>query len=87
MKINIKNQLKQKGISRYELAKRINITYPTMTTIFKGESSSIRLDVLENLCCELNCTPNDILKPDTSQLERIMSYYHSINQNMKSDDE
>ena len=30
MKINIKDKLQEKGISRYELAKRIDVTYPTM---------------------------------------------------------
>lgn len=65
MKLSIQNKLKEKGISRYELAKRIGVTYPTITSIYIGESTSIKLDILEAICKELDCTPNDILKSDT----------------------
>lgn len=61
MKISIQQKLEEKGISRYELAKRIGVTYPTITSIYRGESTSIRLDILESLCKTLDCTPNDIL--------------------------
>ena len=61
MKISINKQLEQKGISRYELAKRIDVSYPTIENIYKGTSTSIRFATLEALCKELNCTPNDIL--------------------------
>lgn len=61
MKISIIKQLEQKGISRYELAKRIDVSYPTIENIYKGASTSIRFTTLEALCKELNCTPNDIL--------------------------
>lgn len=61
MKINIKNQLDKIGISRYELAKRVGVTYPTISAIYNGESTSIKFDVLEGICRELYCTPNDIL--------------------------
>lgn len=65
MKISIIKQLEQKGISRYELAKRIDVSYPTIENIYKGTSTSIRFTTLEALCKELNCTPNDILIFDT----------------------
>lgn len=61
MKINIKNKLDEKSISRYELAKRIGVTYPTIDNIYKGTSTSIKFNILEDICKELNCTPNDIL--------------------------
>lgn len=61
MKISIKEQLNKKGISRYELAKRIGVSYPTITSIYNGENTSIKLDILENICQILECTPNDIL--------------------------
>lgn len=70
MKISIQDKLKEKGMSRYELAKRIGVTYPTIDSIYKGTSSSIKFDILENICNELDCTPNDILiydKGDTTQ--------------------
>ena len=61
MKLSIKEKLQESGMSRYELAKRIGVTYPTITSIYNGESTSIKLEILEALCKELNCTPNDIL--------------------------
>lgn len=61
MQINIQNQLKKKGMSRYELAKRIGVTYPTIDNIYKGTSTSIKFNTLEAICKELECTPNDIL--------------------------
>ena len=61
MKINIKHKLDEKSMSRYELAKRIGVTYPTIDNIYKGTSTSIKFNILEGICKELNCTPNDIL--------------------------
>lgn len=61
MKLDIKDKVEKLGISRYELAKRVGVTYPTITTIYNGESTSIKLSILEALCRELYCTPNDIL--------------------------
>ncbi len=61
MKINIQKQLQEKGMSRYELAKRIGVTYPTIDNIYKSTSTSIKFEILEAICKELDCTPNDIL--------------------------
>lgn len=68
MKLLIQNQLKKHNMTRYELAKRIHVTYPTIDRIYKGNSTSISLDILEQICINLECTPNDILifeKDDT----------------------
>lgn len=67
MRISIKNKLNELGMSRYELAKRINVTYPTIDNIYKEKSISIKFDTLESICRELNCTPNDILIFDNSK--------------------
>jgi putative transcriptional regulator len=61
MRISIKERMESLGISRYELAKRIDITYPSIDNIYKERSTSITFNVLELLCRELKCTPNDIL--------------------------
>lgn len=61
MKLSIKNKLDEKNISRYELAKRIGVTYPTIDKIYKGESTAIKFEILQDLCEVLGCTPNDIL--------------------------
>lgn len=72
MKLSIKEKLHESGMSRYELAKRIGVTYPTITSIYNGETTSVKLEILEALCRELNCTPLDILVPeDTSVLASV----------------
>lgn len=67
MKIDIKKKLSEAGMTRYELAKKINVTYPTIDKIYKGTSTSINFEILENMCIILNCTPNDILVMNTSK--------------------
>ena len=64
MKLSIQEKLKEQNMSRYELAKRIGVTYPTIDNIYKGNSTSIKLDILEAICRELKCTPIDILVPE-----------------------
>ena len=79
MKINIKCELEKSGMSRYELAKRIGVSYPTIDSIYKGNSLSIKFEILEAICRELNCTLDDILVFDDNdlrnqQIKRISSY-------------
>ena len=79
MKLDIQTKLNQKGMSRYELAKRIGVTYPTIDSIYKGKSTSIKLEILDALCNELDCTPNDILvsaKPQTAA--KLKAYEKSL---------
>lgn len=85
VRLNIKDKLAEKNMTRYELAKRIGVTYPTITAIYKGESSSIRLEILESLCIELECTPNDIIISDDPKVSRLLIYKNKI-QNTENDD-
>ena len=78
MRINIKELMDKKGITRYELAKRIGVTYPTITNLYNGQGTSIKLDILENLCIELECTPNDIIISDDPQLQRLLTYQSNM---------
>lgn len=84
MKLSIQKKLDEKGITRYELAKRIGVTYPTIDNIYKGKSTSIKLEILEAICRELDCTPNEIMVSDLSAsheekfLNRILAYYHAF---------
>lgn len=75
MKINIKKVMDEKHLSRYELAKRIGVTYPTITALYNGTSTSIKFEILEALCKELECTPNDIVESDDPQMQRLLAYY------------
>ena len=94
MKINIKDKLDEKNISRYELAKRIGVTYPTIDGMYTGTSNSIKLDILESICKELDCLPTDILIFDDKNFEEDISkrlinsvYLHHKIKKIKSDTE
>ena len=83
MKISIKQKLNEKGMTRYELAKRIGVTYPTITSIYNGESTSIKFDILEAICKELDCSLDEILVFDDDDLrdqqkERLSTYYAKL---------
>jgi len=69
MRIDITKQKDAKNISLYKLAKNIGVTYPTMLRIYRGETESIKFDILEALCLELSCTPNDILVFECKDVE------------------
>ena len=68
MKINIKDKLEEKGISRYELANRIDVTYPTIDKIYKGKSTSVKFENLEAICKELDCSLDEILIFDDNDM-------------------
>ena len=83
MKIYIKKQLSENNMTRYELAKRIGVTYPTITSIYNGESTSIKFDILEAICKELDCSLDEILIFDDDDLrdqqkERLSTYYAKL---------
>lgn len=83
MKISIQTKLKEKGMTRYELAKRIGVTYPTIDNIYKGTSTSIKFEILESICKELDCSLDEILIFDDTnmreqQQKRILAYYNLL---------
>lgn len=79
MRLSIQDKLKEKNMTRYELAKKIGVTYPTIDKIYKGESTSIKFDILESICKELDCSPIEILDSDDDQMKRLLSYTTAIN--------
>lgn len=64
MRLNVKDRVDKLDISKNKLAKLLDISYPTLLEMYRGNSVSIRLDTLENLCVIFQCTPNDILVSD-----------------------
>lgn len=91
MKIDIKNKLDEKGISRYELAQRIGVTYPTITSIYKSESTSVKFDILEAICKELDCSLDEILIFDDDnmrerQMKRLLAYSTMLRENKNKSD-
>lgn len=78
MRLNISKKLEENDMSRYELAKRIGVTYPTIDNIYKGKSTSIKLEILESICKELNCSPVEILESDDPQMERLLKHLKNL---------
>jgi putative transcriptional regulator len=62
----LKNILKRKGMTRYRLAKKTGISYPTLHALYRNRSKGYSADVLNKLCYALKCTPGDLLewRPD-----------------------
>ena len=86
MKLSIQKKLKEKNITRYELAKKIGVTYPTIDKIYRGESTSIKFDILESICKELNCSPVEILDSDDPQMKRLLCYTKQLYKTDNKDD-
>lgn len=78
MKISIANKLKENNMSRYQLAAKTDITYPTIDKMYKSKSLSVKLDNLEAICRVLNCTPNDILIFDDEQIQEKINLVEPI---------
>ena len=78
MKLNIKPIMQERNITRYKLAKKIEITYPALLKIDNGETTRISLEILESLCNALHCTPNDLLLSDDPEVKERMDEYQEI---------
>lgn len=62
--IKLEDLLLKKRKSLYALAKETGISYSTLWNISKGRVQGITFDVLEKICLNLGCKPNDLLKID-----------------------
>lgn len=62
MKIKLQEILDRKNISVYSLSKEIGVTQNNLGKLVKGETTSIKYDILEKLCVILKITPNDIFE-------------------------
>ena len=75
---------KNAGLTQAELAKRIGVTYPTIDNIYKGTSTSIKFEILEAICKELDCSLDEILIFDDlrmrdRQTQRLLAYDTKFN--------
>lgn len=64
---NLFTLLREKGISKTELAKKVGISSRTLAKLSKGEYVSLK--VVEDICSLLKCTPSDILSFVTIEFE------------------
>ena len=62
----IKEYLKYINKSQRWLARETGISLNTISSICLGKTTAIEFDTLTKICKALNCTPNDIIQPDTA---------------------
>lgn len=60
--------LKEKGISKTQLQKRLGLSSTTLAKLSKNESVSMK--VMEDICNELNCQPGDIMRLEKEMTEQ-----------------
>ena len=64
--MNLDVMLAMRKMRSNELAERIGLTQANLSILKTGKAKAIRLNTLNAICRELQCTPGDILeyKPD-----------------------
>ena len=64
--INIDVMLAKRKMRSNELAERIGLTQANLSILKTGKAKAIRLNTLNAICRELDCTPGDLLeyRPD-----------------------
>ena len=62
IRIALDNTLREKGITRYELAKRSTIGYQTVDNYYKNKVVRYDKDILLKICIALDCEISDIIK-------------------------
>lgn len=61
IKINIKEYMDKRNMTRYALAKAINARFEVVDKWYRGSVEKIDADVLARLCFVLECNPGDII--------------------------
>lgn len=62
IEINLKEVLKEKGITSKELASIIDITEANLSVLCSGKAKAIRFSTLDKICETLDVSPGDIIK-------------------------
>ncbi len=62
IKLTIDKMLEQRGITRYELAKRTEIKFQTIDRYYKNKVIRYDSYILDRICAALECNVSDILK-------------------------
>ena len=80
MRLNIKDLVDAKGLNKHQFAQLIQVCYTAACNLYNGKTERIYFDTLERICKVLECTPNDIIVSDDSQLQLLLAYYSKINE-------
>jgi putative transcriptional regulator len=59
--LDIKEQLKKKGISVTELSEKLELTMANASLLKNGKVKGVRFSTLDKLCEILDCQPGNIL--------------------------
>jgi len=62
MRLCLDELLEKRQISRYELAKRTGVTYPTIDSYYKNKLLRYDTEVLLKICLALDCEIGDLIK-------------------------
>lgn len=74
IRLKVKQILQEKNKTAYWLSKQTGISANNIGKICNGETTNIRFDTMEKICKALNCTPNELMETDDSQLNRLITY-------------
>lgn len=61
IKINLKEIMDSKGISRNALARAINTRFEVIDKWYHGNIEKMDIDVLARICYVLDCSPSEII--------------------------
>ena len=62
IKLTIDKYLEKRGITRYELAKRIDVKFQTIDRYYKNKVIRYDSYILDRICEALDCKPADIIE-------------------------
>lgn len=69
IRVKLKALMDDRGITRYNLAKSINVRFEVIDRWYTGNVERIDLDIVARICCVLECDIKDIFEyvPSNSQ--------------------
>ena len=62
VRLTIERCLKERGITRYELAKRTEVKFQTIDRYYKNRVVRYDSYILDRICAALGCTLGDIIE-------------------------
>ena len=65
LKLDVLKLLEENGKTEYWRYKRLGMSYQNFNKMVNNETSSIRYEVIEELCSLFNCSPNKLFALDS----------------------
>ena len=65
LKLDVVRLLKEKGHTKYWLWQQIGMSsYQNFNKMVENRTKSIQYEMIERMCLALDCTPNDLFRPE-----------------------